>query len=230
LQLELARQRFYFAYMKRAFILFVIPILLLRLPLMAQDITGTPTGAAAAIAARQDAEERYTRLAADLQAVQSDNEALHAKITAMEQEIQTLRDAQAHSADNSGIQDEFKGLAEKIQEVDKKRQEDKDAISEEIHKSIGELEKTLGGAPTSGHASGPKSAVVPEPTASDKGYLYTIKDGDTLGAIVGAYNEDFKSKGLKKITLKQAKEANPNVDWARLRVGQKIIIPRPDGG
>src|SRR5277367_5504601 len=118
--------------MKRAFILLVIPILLLRLPVMAQDAAGT----AAAIAARQAADERYKRLAADLQAVQSDNEALHAKITAMEQEIQTLRDAQAHSGDNSAIQDQLKHLAEKIEEVDKKRLEDKDAISEEIHKSI----------------------------------------------------------------------------------------------
>jgi hypothetical protein len=216
-----------FAGMKRVFILFVIPILLLRLPVMAQDTT-----TAADVAAREAADERYKRLAADLQAVQSDNEALHAKLTAMEQEIQTLRDTQAHSADNSGIQDQLKKLAETIQEVDKKRLADKDAISEEIHKSIGELEKTLGGAPAPIHPSGPKPVTVPDnPTAPDKGgYSYTIKDGDTLGEIVKAYNKDYKSKGVKTITIRQAKEANPEVDWNRLKVGQKIIIPRPDGG
>ena len=72
--------------MKRAFILFAIPIFLLRLPATAQDAAvtpiSTPATTAATIAAREDAEERYKRLAADLQAVQSDNEALHAKITA----------------------------------------------------------------------------------------------------------------------------------------------------
>jgi TolA-binding protein len=217
-----------FAGMKRAFILFVIPILLLRLPVMAQDTSGT----AAAIAAKDDAEERYKRLAADLQAVQSDNEAMHAKITAMETEIQTLRDAQAHTADNSGMQDQLKHLAETIQEVDKKRLADKDAISEEIRKSIGGLEKSMGAAPSLSHGSEPKPVAIPDNTTTpDKaGYSYTIKDGDTLGEIVRAYNKDYKSKGLKTISLKQAKEANPNVDWARLKVNQKIIIPRPDGG
>jgi uncharacterized phage infection (PIP) family protein YhgE len=220
--------------MKRAFILFSVSIFLLRLPLMAQDATGNtssnPANTAAAIAAKEDAEERYKRLAADLQAVQSDNEALHAKITAMEEEIQTLRTAQAHSADNSGIQNDLKRLADAIQEVDKKRLEDKEAISEEIRKSIGGLERSLGSVSTPARPSAPKPSTVAEPLASDKGYLYTIQEGDRLDLIVKAYNADFKSKGLKTITLRQAKEANPNVDWNRLRVGQKIVVPRPDGG
>ena len=220
--------------MKRSFIIFALPIFLLRLPVAAQDAAGTPASApastAATIAAKEDAEERYKRLAADLQAVQSDNEALHAKITAMEEEIQALRAAQARPADNSGIEDQLKRLAETIQEVDKKRQADKEAISEEIRKSIGELERSLGSVPKPVHTSGAKPSSPAEPPASDKGYLYTIQDGDRLDLIVKAYNADFKSKGMKTITLKQAKEANPSVDWNRLRVGQKIVIPRPDGG
>jgi DNA repair ATPase RecN len=216
--------------MKRVFILSAISILLLRLPVAAQDAASTPAGAAAAIAAKEDAEERYKRLAADLQAVQSDNEALHAKITALEAEIQTLRAAQARPTDNSAIQDELKRLAETIQEVDKKRQNDKEVISEEIRKSIAGLEQSLGSAPAPVHTSKPKPPAVPDSPASDKGYSYTIQEGDRLQAIVSAYNADFKSKGMKTITLKQAKEANPNVDWNRLRVGQKIVIPRPDGG
>jgi hypothetical protein len=216
--------------MKRVFILSAISIFLPCLPVTAQDAASTPASTAAAIAAREDAEERYKRLAADLQAVQSDNEVLHAKITALEAEIQTLRAAQARPADNSAIEDELKRLAESIQEVDKKRQNDKEVISEEIRKSIGGLEQSLRSAPPPAHASGPKPSAVPESPASDKGYSYTIQEGDRLDLIVKAYNADFKSKGMKTITLKQAKEANPNVDWNRLRVGQKIVIPRPDGG
>jgi TolA-binding protein len=220
--------------MKRVFILSAIFILLPRASVTAQDVTSIPSNApattAATIAAKEDAEERYERLAADLQAVQSDNEALHAKITAMEEEIETLRAAQSHAADNSGIQDDLKHLADTIQEVDKKRQEDKEAISEEIRKSIGRLEQLAGSASAPIHASGPRPSAVADSPASDKGYSYTIQDGDRLDLIVKAYNADYKSKGLKSITLRQAKEANPNVDWNRLRVGQKIVIPRPDGG
>jgi hypothetical protein len=223
--------------MKRAFVLFAFPIFLLRLPVTAQE-AGLPTnpppspraGAAAAIAAREEAEERYKRLAADLQAVQSDNEALHAKIASLEQEIQNLRAAQSRAADTSGIQEDLKRLADAIQEVDKKRQEDKEAISEEIRKSIGGLERSLGAVPTPARKTEAKTSAPPEPAASEKGYLYTVQEGDRLDLIVKAYNADFRSKGMKTITLRQAKEANPNVDWNRLRVGQKIVIPRPDGG
>jgi hypothetical protein len=215
--------------MKRAFILFAISVLLPSLPALAQE--AAPASDAAAIAAKQAADERYKRMVADLQAVQSDNEALHAKIAALEQEIQTLRDTQAHPADNSSVQDALKHLAEKIEEVDKKRLEDKDAISEEIRKSVNAIEKGIGTGGGAGREPGPRNPGISTsaPPTVD-GYSYTIQDGDRLDAIVRAYNADFKAKGLKPITLKQAKEANPNVDWNRLRVGQKIVIPRPSGG
>lgn len=224
--------------MKRVFILIAFPILLLRLPAIAQDASSTPTNTqpsgpastAASIAAKEDAEDRYKRMAADLQAVQADNETLRAKISTMEQEIQTLREAQARPADNSGIQDEMKRLAEKIQEVDKKRLEDKDAISQEIRKSIGGLEKTLAAPLPPIHDSRAKASATTESSAPVNGYSYTIKAGETLGEVVSAYNKDYKSKGLKPITLRQAMEANPSIDWNRLKVGQKIVIPRPDGG
>jgi cell division protein FtsB len=215
--------------MKRVFLLLSISVLLPGLPTLAQDATGN----AAAIAAKQDADERYKRMAADLQAVQSDNEALHAKITSLEQEIQSLRDAQAHPADNANVQDALKHLADKIEEVDKKRLEDKDAISEDIQKRMEQLTRALGsgGGPPI-HDSSPRvtpSTGTSAQTVTD-GYSYTIHDGDRLEAIVKAYNAEFRSKGLKTITIKQAEEANPKVDWNRLHVGQKIVIPRPAGG
>jgi hypothetical protein len=222
--------------MKRAFILFAIPLLLTRLPVIAQDITNPPLASpppastAATIAAKEDAEERYKRLVADLQAVQSDNEALHAKITSMAQEIQSLRDALARPADTSAIQEDLKHLAQKIEEVDKKRMEDKDAISDEIRKSIERIEAIVKGAPPPPHETRIRTQTPQDSPASDNGYSYTIADGDRLDLIVKAYNKDFKSKGLKPITMKQAKDANPNVDWNRLKVGQKIVIPRPTGG
>jgi hypothetical protein len=224
--------------MKRVFILFAIPFLLLRLPVAAQDDASTPVPApapapniAASVAAREDAEDRYKRVAADLQAVQSDNEALHARITALEQEMKAVREAQARPADTS-VQDELKRLAEKIQEVDKKRLEDKDVISEEIRKSIGRLESSLGSATATirePKPKAPKAPVVVDSAALDKAYSYTVQSGDRLDLIVKAYNADFKSKGMKTITLKQTMELNPTVNWSRLRVGQKIVIPRPEG-
>ena len=211
-------------------------MLLSGLSAVAQDAGTTPLppqapppNTAAIIAAKEDAEDRYKRVAADLQAVQSDNEALHSKITALEQEVQSLREAQARPADNSAVQEELRRLAEKIQEVDKKRLEDKDDISEKIRKSMSQLESSIGSVSAPAHSSAPKAPVAVDPAILDKAYSYTVHSGDRLDLIVKAYNADFKAKGMKTITLKQTMEANPNVNWSKLRVGQKILIPRPEG-
>jgi LysM repeat protein len=190
-----------------------------------QDGT-TPTNAAA-VAAKEGAEERYERMSADIQALQAANEALQNKLNQITAELLELRNQQAQAASTSNVQDQLKLLADKITEVDRKRQEDKEAISEEIRKSIGGLEKSLAASPAPSHARPATNAEAPS-AAAEKGYLYVIQSGDRLSLIVNSYNADFKSKGLKSITLKQAKEANPGVDWDRLKVGQKIVIPRPE--
>jgi cell division protein FtsB len=217
--------------MKRAFVFSGVVLPLLAWSANAQEAATNTSAAsaptpAAAIAARQAADERYERMAADIQALQAANDALQTKITAMAAEIQDLRNQQLQAASNSTVQDQLKVLADKIAEVDRKREEDQQAIAEEIRKSMSGLEKSLT-APVSNRTPArppPETA----PATDGKGFLYTIQTGDNLSLIVKTYNEDFKSKGLKTITLKQAEEANPDVDWNRLRVGQKIIIPRPD--
>jgi LysM repeat protein len=75
--------------------------------------------------------------------------------------------------------------------------------------------------------STPRPATTAEPVENGKGFVYKVQSGDSLSAIVKAYNADFKSKGMKTISLKQAMDANPSVDWSRLLVGQRIIIPQP---
>jgi len=106
----------------------------------------TPPPPPPTVAAQEGADERYKRMAADIEALQMDNESLKAKIAALEQKIDGLRDQLAASANNTGVQEDLKRLAENIAQVDKKREEDKQAISEEIRKSITGLEKNLAGA------------------------------------------------------------------------------------
>jgi predicted RNase H-like nuclease (RuvC/YqgF family) len=215
--------------MKRVVILLAFSLSLAVRCVLAQDAAGATN--AAAIAAQQAADERYKRMAADIEALQADNESLKAKIGALEQKIGDLRQQLAAAANNTGVQEDLKRLAETIAQVDKKREEDKQAISEEIRKSIGGLEKSLAvsAAPSRASAPAPKLQLDTPTPATESGFSYTIQEGDNLSAIVKAYNTDFKSKGWKPITLKQAMEANPNVKWDHLRVGQKIIIPKPEG-
>jgi hypothetical protein len=218
--------------MKQVFILLALALTLPAVCAISQDASPTapaPTSAAG-IAAQQGAEERYKRMAADMQALQMDNELLKTKIASLEQKIDDLRQQVAAAANSTNGQDDLKRLAEKIAEVDKKREEDKQAISDEFRKSIAGLEKTLASAGAPVRMPSPKTPPDTETRPTGNGFSYTIQEGDNLSAIIKAYNADFKSKGWKIIGLKEAKEANPNIkDWDRLRVGQKIIIPRPEG-
>jgi predicted RNase H-like nuclease (RuvC/YqgF family) len=210
--------------MKRFFVPLIISVL--TLIAAAQDTPTAPTPAAE-VAAKQAADERYERMAADIQALQAANDALQTKLTAIGQQLQDLRNQLAQSPNNFATPDDLKHLADKIVEVDKKREEDKQAIAEEIRKSIAELKHALADGSAPSRVSASKPASTTESTDSDKGFVYKIQDGDSLSAIVKAYNADFKSKGMKTISLKQAMDANPNIDWNHLRVGQKIIIPQP---
>ncbi|HEX4119313.1 MAG TPA: LysM peptidoglycan-binding domain-containing protein [Verrucomicrobiae bacterium] len=215
--------------MKRFFVPLMISFFALAAG--AQD-TAPASSPAAQIAAKQGAEERYERMAADIQALQAANDALQAKLTAVQQQLQDLRSQQSQSTANFSTPEDLKHLAEKIEEVDRKREEDKQAIAEDIRKSIDELKHALAENPSPTRFSAPKPIAAddaPANAGNEKGFVYKVQEGDSLSAIVHAYNADFKSKGMKTISLKQAMEANPSVDWNRLRVGQKIVIPQPEG-
>ena len=206
---------------------FSVPLTVFLFALAAFCQDATPQSAAAELAAKQSADERYERMAADIQALQAANEALQQKLNVVMQQLQDLHTQLAQGPSNLATTDDLKRLAEKIVEVDRKREEDKGAISEEIRKSISDLKHALAESAPSAHVSASRSPVSAETADNEKGFVYKVQEGDSLSAIVKAYNADFKSKGLRTISLKQAMDANPSVDWARLRVGQKIIIPQP---
>ncbi|NOS70539.1 MAG: LysM peptidoglycan-binding domain-containing protein [Verrucomicrobia bacterium] len=55
------------------------------------------------------------------------------------------------------------------------------------------------------------------------GYEHTVATGDTIGAILKAYNE----AGVG-VTIEALLEANPGLESKRLKVGQKIFVPTDD--
>jgi septal ring factor EnvC (AmiA/AmiB activator) len=213
---------------------------LLRLPVLGQDAAPAPAATnaandpapaaatrAAAVAEQQGVDEKFKRIAADIESLLTANQLLQDKVSALKDELQQIRTEQSRLAASAVTPDDLKRLAQKIEEVDKKRQEDKDTISDQIKKTVDRLEKLLAAAAE----PAPKPSIKPPSTndapAVQNGVTYTLKEGDKLIDIVAAYNKAFKDKGMKPISLKQAMDANPNVDWTRTKVGQKIIIPNP---
>lgn len=171
-----------------------------------------------------EAQAQIDKLSGQIQDLLAAQERQTKQITALEKEVSELRDkVNTPQVNNSASNDDLKNLAEKVQEIDRKRQEDKELILKEIKKA--------GEAVASGASAKTKSKPAPPaddtpPATSDgpqKGYYYTVQSGDTLAAIAKAYRD----QGVK-VTTTQILKANPGLDANKLYVGKKIFIPDPN--
>jgi LysM repeat protein len=155
----------------------------------------------------------------DAQAVQGK------RIDALEKEISDLRDkaSQPPPATDTASAADLKKLADQVQEIDRKRQEDRELILKEIEK-LGKVSSS----PAASHKPPPTLSTpaadnpAPAATGPQKGYDYTIQRGDTLLAIAKAYRD----QGIK-VTTDQILKANPGLDPKSLIVGKRIFIPAP---
>ena len=180
----------------------------------------------AAARAQDDAtQQQINELNGRIQNLQETLDVQKTRISALEKEISDLRDkaSQPGTTADTANADDLKKLADQIQEIDKKRQADKELILKEIEK----LGKVSGGSSTS-HKAPPTISTTttenptPGPTGPQKGYDYTIQRGDTVLAIAKSYRE----QGIK-VTTDQILKANPGLDPKNLIVGKKIFIPAP---
>jgi LysM repeat protein len=142
------------------------------------------------------------------------------RIDALEKEISDMSDKSNQPGDAANP-DDLKKLAEQVQEIDKKRQDDNERILKELER----LDKSMGVSPPSRKTA--PSALTPstgDATTSgpQKGYDYTIQDKDTLSAIAKAY----RAQGIK-VTTGQILAANSGLNPNSLVVGKKIFIPDP---
>lgn len=190
-----------------------------------------------AAAAREEAADNYrsvsakvTRLEEELNSYQTRMVRLIDEIHKLRQEVDTLKNRN----ENAATLEKINRLQEAIKQVDEARQEDNKRVLAKIDSVRTDVMKALKGLAT---APPPAPAPVDEPrrepppkTASSPGpksppedsYLYTIKKGDTLSGIVTA----LRAQGYK-VSPRQIEEANPGVNWSRLSIGKKVIIPPP---
>jgi LysM repeat protein len=177
-----------------------------------------------AVVGAQDAavQERLNKLSGQIEDLVAAQEAQRKRIEGLAKELNALQQQQDKPNASYATQDDVKQLAAKLQEVDRKRQDDNEHILKELEK----LGKTLGATSkkTTAPAAATQSATQSGDGAArpDKGYEYVIKAGDTYSVIAQAYRE----QGIK-VTPEQIEKANPGVSPNRLKVGQKIFIPAP---
>jgi LysM repeat protein len=213
--------------MKRNYLLAGMLAHILCLPSLtsAQDAQESP---AAAAAQRENIETNFKQMNTRMDLLEEALSTQSRRIGKLVDEIHTLRqevDKLKSRNESAATQESLKRLAEKIEEVDKKRQDDNELVLSKL-KEIGKaLTKTPVAREPSPPVTSPKRDN-PAPPAGDgpseNGYTYKIKEGDYLTRIV----KDLNAQGFK-VTQKQIKDANPKVNWNNLQIGSSIFIPQP---
>ena len=150
-----------------------------------------------------------------------DAQALQGKrLDALEKEVSDLGNKVNQPAAGDGASaDDLKKLAEQVQEIDKKRQDD----NELILKQIANLAKIGGGSPRHSVPAAADNPPAPAPGTKQKGYDYEVQAGNTLSGISKAYRD----QGVK-VSVAQILAANPGLTPKNMKVGQKIFIPDPN--
>ena len=202
LPLAQAGWAFYRRRMKRIIIFLTLLTVITTLQLRGQD---------AAV------EERLKQLNGYVQDLKEDKASQRRQIEALSKEIQALREAHSQPNTSYATQDDLRKLAERVQEIDRKREADKALILKEIQQ-LGKVVATPAPTPK------PRPATVEKPKTGggvpDKGYEYVVQPGDSLSLIAAAYKE----KGVK-VTVDQILKANDGLKAEKLKVGQTIFIP-----
>jgi septal ring factor EnvC (AmiA/AmiB activator) len=174
-----------------------------------------------AIAEREDAHERYKRMSAKIEDLENTIQTYNQQFQKMEAEIHRLQGEITKLRDGSRDSSAKADIAEQIKAVDRARIADQ----ENVTKRLAELRKEVLGALKSPKPSSGTPSQPPTPQVTEKGSEYSIREGDTLNKLVVALNK----QGVK-VTQKQIEQANPGVNWTKLKIGQKIFIPARSEG
>ncbi|HEY5296506.1 MAG TPA: LysM peptidoglycan-binding domain-containing protein [Verrucomicrobiae bacterium] len=178
----------------------------------------------ASFARAQDAatQQQIDKLSGQIQDIEDAQATQDKSISALEKQISDLSGKlNQPDANTFASADDLKKLAEQVQEIDKKRQDDNDLILKQLEKIA-----KAGGGTVSHHAAAPVVSTTtpdnasPAPGGPQKGYDYTIASGDTISAIA----KRCRAQGVK-VTSDEILKANPGLDPKSLVVGKKIFIP-----
>jgi Tfp pilus assembly protein FimV len=181
---------------------------------------------AAAAAAREESESRYQRLSSRIDDLETAFQRFQKDLDKLDSQLRTIREQLSRANDNSqhaATHESIKRLADALEDEGRKRVKDQ----ERVDLALREMEKLiLKGSDGGRSSSTPKKNDAPPPKSnpdktSGKGYEYSVRSNDNASKIAAALREQ---KGIK-ITAQQIIDANPGLDWTKLKIGQKVFIP-----
>jgi LysM repeat protein len=193
-----------------------------------------------AAAAREEMELNYKRMQVKIEQLEEAFRAQQKTFADLAGEISGLRsevDRLKNKNENAATQESIRTLKDKIEEVDRKRLADNERVTKTLSGIAKDLSKTPVAPPPKeslppkekdkdkepgGSSRADKGSKDPPSGAPEKSYEYKIKSGDTLARIV----TELRAQNWK-VTQKQVSDANPGVNWSKLKIGQTILIPSP---
>lgn len=182
------------------------------------------------VRAQVDAED-VRRLSGTVEALTEGQETLRQQIQDLRQAVTQLRQENAQlkqqllASGDLVTRDQLKGVVKSIQTVDEKRAADAEYVRKQLEEIARDINKSLAQVKESPRPTPPRTpAVNPDPASQlpDKQYVHKVQPGETVGAIIAAYNKEY---GLK-VKVADVLAANPALKDPRLiRVGQELNIP-----
>ena len=161
--------------------------------------------------------ENVNRLQGQLNDLLQSYNALKKELDSLKSEVRRTRAETLKNKPNTITQNDVDALAKTIREVDRKRSADKELILKEIRNIA---KNSTRNRPT------PSKPI--KPVRPQKGFDHSVQSGETISAIISAYNEQLKSEGAKKrITLNSVLKANPKLNPRSIQIGQNLFIPDP---
>ena len=179
---------------------------------------GTPSLSAQANSLETRAlKENVNRLQSQLEDLMLSYSALKKEVDSLRTELRKARAESAQKDPSAATRSDIENLAKTIREVDRKRSADKELILKEMKSLVRNIPKSR------------PNTTPPAPTPrSEKGFEHSVQGGETISAIIAAYNDVLKSQGAKKrITLKSVLDANPKLNPRSIQIGQILFIPDP---
>ena len=187
--------------------------------------------------AAQDAAEEIRRLNSTTESLTEGLEALRSQIQSLRQEVSQLKSENAALKQRlAGVgQDnvsraELAKVIESVREVDTKRQSDAQLVQRQL-KDLAELASKPIHLPADPPPKKKDKPAEPEPSGPTtdnqpplpkEGYEHVVASGESIGAIIQAYNQKYSLKVKTADVLR----ANPKLkDPKKIFVGQKLWIP-----
>lgn len=182
-----------------------------------------------------DAED-FRRLNATVEALTEGQETLRRQIQELREAVLQLRQEnsqlkqQLRSTGDMVTRDQLRDVVKSIQTVDEKRAADGEYVRRQLESIAKDVSKALvpparetpRSSPRGNAPREPKEVADPAANLPDKQYVHKVQSGETLGAIIAAYNKEYDLK----VKVSDVMAANPGLrDPRLLRVGQELNIP-----